>query len=138
MVERITALGHQNITSNHRTTIEITKEEELTKRGDCIIGVGADKGIKDLREEFKKKARNPKAIIEVKLNIIGMKETITGKGHPDLTFTHPTDMVIRKSDFICGRTLMIKADKSSKDLKRDIVEKLKDPKQKIDVLIHVK
>ncbi|HIP58595.1 MAG TPA: DUF371 domain-containing protein, partial [Archaeoglobus profundus] len=38
MKEVITAWGHPNITAKHRTTLEITKDEELSIRGDCIIG----------------------------------------------------------------------------------------------------
>jgi len=29
--------GHENIRSNHKKTIEITKESHLTPRGDCIV-----------------------------------------------------------------------------------------------------
>src|SRR3989304_4395215 len=138
MVERITVFGHRNVTGMHGTTLEVTKEEEISKRADCIIGVKADKGIRDLSDDFKRKARERNATIEVTIRIDGLEEKITGKGHPALTFTHETDMVIRKSEFICGRTLMINADKSAMELKRNLVEKLKQPGQKTEVLIDVK
>lgn len=38
-------MGHRNITAKHRTTLEITKDEEITRKADCIIGVRADKAI---------------------------------------------------------------------------------------------
>ena len=41
--------------------------------------------------------------------------------------SHPTDMVVRKSGYICGRTLAINADKAACDLSRALVEKLKNP-----------
>jgi hypothetical protein len=138
MIERIIAYGHENVTSRHRTTLEVTKDEEISKKGDCIIGVKADKGIADLSEEFKVTARDGSALIELTISANGVEEKITGRGHPELTFTHPTDMVARKSEFICDRTIMIKADKSSKELKRDLVERLKDPDQRIEVRIDVK
>jgi hypothetical protein len=138
MVERIYAYGHRNVTGRHRTTLEVTKDEEISKKADCIIGVGADKGLKDLGEDFKSKAKSHDATIEVILVTGDIEEKIIGKGHPDLTFTHGTDVVVRKSEFICERTLMIKADKSSMELQRRLIERLKDPKQRIEVLIDLK
>jgi hypothetical protein len=66
-----------------------------------------------------------------------LSEKITACGSPNLILTHPTDMVIRKSDYICNRTIAIKSDKASKDLPRIFVEKLKDPAQKIKITLIV-
>lgn len=137
MVETIICYGHENITSRHGTTLEITKDEEITKRADCIIGVGADKGISELSEEFKQKAGN-NSIIKVVLRAGNITETITGIGHPNLSFSHKSDIVIRKSAFICPRTLMIKADKSARELDRNLINLLKNRKQKLTVEISVK
>jgi hypothetical protein len=116
--------GHKNITATHKTTLEITKEDYLTPTGDCIVGVNIDKSMADFSEGIREKIRSSdKIIIEI---VVGdLKETIIGKGHKDLILNHPTDIVIRKSSFICPRTLMINADKSAKELTREIVEKLK-------------
>ncbi len=138
MVEQVIAYGHENVTSRHKTTLEFTKDGEISKRADCIIGVKADKGIVDLSEEFKAKARSENAIIELTISTNGVEEKITGRGHPELTFTHPTDMVARKSEYICNRTILIKADKSSNELNRDLIERLKDPEQRIEVSLTVK
>jgi hypothetical protein len=78
----------------------------------------------DFSEEFREKIRNSNKII-VEIVVGDLKETIIGKGHKDLILNHPTDIVIRKSNFICPRTLMIGADKSAKELNREIVERLK-------------
>jgi len=51
--------------------------------------------------------------------------------------SHPNDLVIRKSEFISDRTLAIKADKSSGDLSKAVVEKLKNPKQQITLTLTV-
>ncbi len=135
VVETILAYGHPNVRSRHKTTIEVTKEPHLTIRGDCIIGVGAEKGCADLSDEFKAAARDPATIISVKFTVGDLEETVTGKGHPDLTFTHPTDMVIRKSDFTCSRTLMVGSDKSSAELSRKLINLLKDKNQELVVTI---
>ncbi len=137
-METVTAWGHENVLSLHKTTIEITKEERLTKRGDCIIGVRASAGLADLSDAFKNAARDKNAKISVTFRAGGVVETVTGRGHPDLTFTHSTDMVIRKSDFLCSRTLMIHADKSSAEFDRKLISALKDKNQELTVHIEVK
>ncbi len=137
MIERITASGHRNVTSMHKTTLEVTMDAEISKRADCIIGVKADKGLKDLSEDFKNRARQKAARIQVTIKAGDAEERITGEGHPELTFSHETDMVIRKSDFICPRTLMIRADKSSNELNPKLTERLMDPNQKIEVFIEL-
>ncbi|HIP75502.1 MAG TPA: DUF371 domain-containing protein, partial [Thermococcus paralvinellae] len=44
MREIIHCYGHENIKATHKSTLEITKEDFLTPRGDCIICIKADKG----------------------------------------------------------------------------------------------
>ncbi|WP_456373303.1 DUF371 domain-containing protein [Methanocaldococcus sp.] len=126
----IRAKGHKNISATHKTTLEITKEDYLTPTGHCIIGIEANKSMLDFTDEFKEKLRNAKKII-VEIEVEGIKDTIIGEGHKDLILNHPTDIVIRKSNYICPRTLMINANKSAKDINRKIVKKLKEGKKLI-------
>jgi hypothetical protein len=119
------------VLSLHETTIEVTMEPDLTKKGDCIIGVSADTSLVDLSEDFKSAARDSNAKIKVSFIVGDLKETVIGWGHPDLSFTHKTDMVIRKSDFICDRTLMINANKSAAELDRKLINLLGDKNQKL-------
>ncbi len=130
-MERVTSFGHENVLSLHETTIEVTMEPDLTKKGDCIIGVGADMGLFDLSDDFKESARDENTKIRVTLIAGDITEMVVGSGHPDLTFTHKTDMVIRKSDFICDRTLMINTDKSSAELDRKLINRLRNKNQKL-------
>jgi hypothetical protein len=46
---------------------------------------------------------------------------------------HLTDLVIRKSNYVCNRTLMVEADKSASNLGRDLVRALRDPQARIIV-----
>ena len=135
--ETIHAHGHENVTSTNKTTLEITKEPHLTKRGDCIISVGADKGAADLSPEFKQNAKNQHARITITIQVGKIVEKINAQGNPQLTLTHPHDLVIRKSDYVCSRTLAVRADKAAKDLSRTLVEKLRDPKQKAVITLTV-
>jgi hypothetical protein len=135
--EIITAYGHSFIQATHRTTLEITKDPHLTKKGDCIIAVKADKSLIDLSPEFKKAAKKPDAKITITIEAGKESETITASGDPKLLFNHPTDTVVRKSNYICSRTLAIKADKAANDLSGKLVEILKNPNQKIKVTLTV-
>ncbi|AXI25240.1 hypothetical protein CFE53_03410 [Methanofervidicoccus sp. A16] len=121
----ITARGHTNVKCTHKTTLEITKENYLTSTGDCIIGISADKSMLDFPEDFKERLRNADRIV-VEILVDELREVIVGKGHKDLILNHPTDIVIRKSTYICPRTLMISANKSAKDIDREIVRRLRE------------
>ena len=133
----IFARGHENIQATHKTTFEVTKEAALTKRGDCIIAVEATKGASDLPLEFKKAARKKGAQIIMTIEAGKLIELVRSRGSPRLLFTHPTDLVVRKSGYVCGRTLAIRADKVANDLSRKLVEKIKDPSQTIRITLAV-
>ena len=122
--ETIRATGHFNVTARHKTTFEITKESLLTPQGDCIIAVSADRGLKDFSEDFRNALKKADSVLEIRMECCGIEEKIIARGHPDLSYTNHEEMVVRKSSFICGRTLAINADKASCDLGRDFVKKL--------------
>ena len=123
-------LGHENIRSNHQKTIEITKESHLTSQGDCIVGINATSSCADLPQELKDKLKITGAKITFSIRVGKHEFVLEGKGHPDLILTHSEDIVIRKSDFICPRTLAIKCDKASDLLPREMVSLLQNPKTK--------
>jgi len=135
VVEKIRAYGHENVRSTHETTFEITKEKSLTERGDCIIAVRATKGAKDLDPKFREAAKRKAAQITITVEAGGGKEVVKARGTPRLLLTHPTDLVVRKSDYVCGRTVAIEADKAASDFSRDLVEKLKNPSQKVTITL---
>jgi len=121
----ILARGHPNVRALHKTTFEVTKEAHLTPRGDCIIAVAADKGLCELSEAFKKKLRDDDAVLEIVIECNGFQERVTARGSSHLILDHPTDMVVRKSDFIDGRTLAVRASASAEEFGRRLVEELK-------------
>jgi len=133
--ERIVAFGHENIQAIHPSTLMFTKEKHLSKTGDCVVGVASDKAVADLSQTFKDTLRKPNAKLTIIIEVGGLTEQINASGSPKLILTHPTDMVIRKSDYICNRTLAIQADKSANDLPRELLEKLKNPQQKINITL---
>jgi len=134
-LERLTAWGHPNVVANHRTTLEFTKEKHLMPRGDCVIAVNADRGLSELSTEFKRSLRKKDSVIEVILQVGHMREVLNGRGSQDLILSHPTDFVVRKSGYICPRTLMIMADKAACDLSRSFVKMLQRPEAKCEITI---
>ena len=121
---KIKAKGHENVQSLHKSTFEITKDKDLSLSGDCIIGLDIDKSMEDFPEEFKEKLANDDTKVIVELKTPNASDTIEGYGHHDLTLSHPTDIVCRKSTFVCSRTLMIKSNKAAIDLNRDLIKDL--------------
>ncbi len=123
---KIRAYGHPNVRATHRTTFEITKEPHLTPRGDCIVGVNAEIGISEIPQEIKGYLSLQKPVtLLLELPEYGMKESVRAVGAKS-SFDHPTDIVVRKSSYVCSRTLAVKADKAAIDLNREFVELLKD------------
>ena len=121
---KIMAKGHENVLSLHKSTFEITKDKDLSLSGDCIIGLDIDKSMDDFPDEFKEKLANDDTKVIVELKTPNASDTIEGYGHHDLTLSHPTDIVCRKSTFVCSRTLMIKSNKAAIDLNRDLIKDL--------------
>ena len=121
--------GHENVTSQHKSTFEITADKNLTPKGDCIIGVNSKTTLNDIPAEIKKDIQTDDKKIELILETENSKDTIIGYGSSKLTLNHPTDMVCRKSNYTCSRTLMINSDKAAKDLEKDLINDLKESKK---------
>ena len=129
------AYGHAAIRSTHPTTLEITREEHLTRRGDCIIAVNASKGLADLPSDISKTLSTSDGMARMTLLVGSHRFTVEGAGAMGLSHSHPTNLVVRKSGFVSDRTLMVKADKAAVDIPRDMVQLLRDPAQRITIEI---
>ncbi len=123
--ETIVAQGHPHISATHKTTFQVTKDKNISKRADCVIGVNADKAMYDLNERVKTALQNDHALVRVILCVGELQELVTGWGSSKLTCANTQDIVARKSDFTSDRTLMIKSDKAAFDLNRRLIERLK-------------
>ena len=130
--------GHTNILSLHKKTVEITKDPHLTVNGDCIIGVNANLACIDLPEKFKKKVQNSNSEIIFTIKVGSHSFTIHGKGSEKLALKHKNDIVLRKSAFVCSRTLAINCDMASDDIPREIVKELQDQNSTGIIIIEVR
>lgn len=127
----IIAHGHANVLATHPTTLEFTRDAYLSRKGNCIIAVSADKTMSDLDPVWKKNLRQEGGRISILIEAGETAETVHARGSSRLILSHPTDFVIRKGNYICSRTLAIHADKAAADLSRTLVKKLKDPRQEV-------
>jgi len=107
----------------------------LSTRGDCIIVVEAEMGLRDMPDEAKRLAREEDTRITFRLTVDDMVFEARGHGHPGLEYTDPVDMVVRRSSYMCGRTLMIGSDKTSLDIPEALVEVLKNPETVVQIEI---
>ncbi|KUH33495.1 hypothetical protein APY94_05905 [Thermococcus celericrescens] len=126
MREIIRCRGHENVRATHKSTLEFTKENYLTPRGDCILCIEADRGINDLSEDFKRALRAGKKLL-IRIRVGDLTDEVLAEGSPELILEHEYSMVIRKSTYVDARTLAIRANKAARDIDRRIVELLKNP-----------
>jgi uncharacterized protein len=125
--ERITFSGHRNIRCLHNKTIEITKAISLSTKGDCIAGVSANKACSDIDKDIKAKLceAGRKVILEIAVDDMTFEMQALTDQRLELSDKH--DIVIRKSNFVCPRTLCVLCDKASSDIPRELVSKLQNP-----------
>ena len=123
-----TATGNENIRAVHKTTLEFTKSKDLTPQGDCVLAVNADFDGEKLKQLIQ--ASN-KIKISIKAGFIS--ETVEALANKE--FNNTDEIVVRMGEFVSVRTAGIRATKAAVHVRRDLVEKLRDPKQKVIVRI---
>lgn len=125
-IDVVSFRGHPNIRATHETTFEITKETYLTPKGDCIIGVSADKGLADLSRELKQVVKSEASLVLLLLvDELGEHDLVLGRGDPQLELSDEKRIIVRKSTYVSRDTLAVSSSKSAADLKRSLIENLK-------------
>ncbi|MFX1455747.1 MAG: DUF371 domain-containing protein [Promethearchaeota archaeon] len=136
IIEEIYARGHENVSCTHNSTIEITKVTTLTTQGNCVLAVGSSKACYDINPKLKKRIKKGNRF-KIILKVEETQDFFYGFGNKKLKLLDKRDMVFRKSNFICDRTILINCSKSSKDLSRDLIERLTDPEKKLILTIEI-
>jgi hypothetical protein len=124
MEERLRAVGHEHVTATHASTFEVTADDFLTPAGDCILAIEADRTPADFASDFVEACRDPTATIEATVHVDGETATVSGRGHPALTFASERGAVGRTSDHVDDRTVLVGADAAAADLPRPLVKSL--------------
>lgn len=130
MEEEITFQGHINVLSLHSRTIEITKDPNLTKKGDCILGVSANKACNDLNPSLKDRLKKSSTFVKISIVVDTFVFELSGYGSNTLQVSHGHDIVLRKSNYVDSRTLAVSCDKSAFDIPRNLVSLLTNPETK--------
>ncbi len=130
MKHSFSARGHPNVLATHKATLEVTKDSELTTRGDCIIAVAADFSLERIQEIIRS-CKNGK--IKLTIEAAGIKEEIIAVANNGFCSGH--EIVFRKGSFVSERTLGINAGKAASDLSRELVGRLKSPETTVSVTI---
>lgn len=126
MEEVVRAHGHEHVRAEHASTWELTSDDWLTPAGDCILGVAADRTPANFGPAFTEACRDHEATITATLRVGTHEVTVTGRGHPDLTFADDRSLVVRTSTYVDDRTVMVGADAAAGDLDRSLVATLAD------------
>ncbi|MEM1684399.1 MAG: DUF371 domain-containing protein [Nanopusillaceae archaeon] len=124
MIFIVTARGHKLISAKHKSTLEITKENYLTEKGDCIIGISSNFSASEFPDWLKEYLKNENKII-IEIECENLKDKIIAVGSRYLTFKDNKSFVIRKSNYIDDRTVAIKSNKAARDIDRRIIDLLK-------------
>ncbi|HEU0046459.1 MAG TPA: DUF371 domain-containing protein [Nitrososphaera sp.] len=128
--DEVTFYGHPNVRSLHSKTVEITRDDRLTLRGDCIIGVRASKACADLDQNLRRRLRSNDSVVRIEIMVGDESFLINGKGDERFTLQNPHDIVIRKTGFVCPRTMSVRCDRASSDLPRKMVRMLQDTEER--------
>lgn len=120
--ERINAQGHRHVQATHGSTLEVTTDDYLTPAGDCIVGIEADRAPNAFDPAFVAACQDVAARIELRLATTGQTVSVTGRGDPALTFENDRSLVVRTSDYVDDRTVMLEADTAAADLPRSLAD----------------
>lgn len=126
----ITFRGHENVRCLHRNALEVTADAGLTARGDCIAGVGASCGCAGLPAALKRELRDPGREAAFELEVGGLSFAFQGAGDPGLELSHPRDVVLRRTGFVCPRTAGVRCGAGSDSVPREMVKMLRDPSRR--------
>jgi len=127
-VERIHARGHEHVSGEHASTVELTSDDWLTPAGDCIVGIEADTTPAEFDETFVDACQSAEATITTEFTVEAddgtLTDTITARGDPELTFEGDRSLVGRTSDYVDDRTVFVGADGAAADLDRELIDAL--------------
>jgi hypothetical protein len=124
--EIVHASGHENVTAQHASTLELTTDDYLTPAGDCILGIEADRAPAEFDDSFVAACQESNATILVRLQAGGYTDSIRGRGHPELTFASGRSLVCRTSEYVDNRTVAVGMDAAAGDINRALVGALAD------------
>jgi hypothetical protein len=110
----------------HKRTIEITRDNQISKRADCIIGVSSSKACTDLSRDAKDWIFSG-GWLRFEIKTLFHTFAFEGKGSPKLELADEREIVLRVSDYISPRTAAINCTQSAYDIPRSMINELQNP-----------
>lgn len=135
--EEIIAHGHPDIKATDNRGFIIMKAENPEKYRNAIIAVKANKSAKDLDKKFRNSLKSGRKL-EITIQAGGEEDTIMAFCSPALIVSSPDEISVRTDDKIDGKTVGILANKSAEELNQDLVEKLRDSKTEVKIILEIK
>ncbi|ELZ91679.1 hypothetical protein C440_15234 [Haloferax mucosum ATCC BAA-1512] len=128
MREVIRARGHEHVSAEHASTFEVTSDDWLTPAGDCILAIEADRTPADFDPAFVEACQSHDATIIISVRVetdeTTHEQTVSGRGHPDLSFEGDRSIVFRTSDYVDDRTGAVGTQHAAAGFDRDLVSAL--------------
>ncbi|AHF99870.1 hypothetical protein HALLA_14810 [Halostagnicola larsenii XH-48] len=122
--EIIHARGHENVSAEHASTFEVSTDDFLTPAGDCILAIEADRAPADFDPEFVAACQQRDATITVTLEADGHRDSVRGRGDPELEFSSERSAVGRTSEYVDERTIALESEHAAEGFDRDLVDSL--------------
>ncbi|MDK2464498.1 MAG: DUF371 domain-containing protein [Candidatus Korarchaeota archaeon] len=124
----VRARGHPNVRARHRTTMEVTRDDYLTERGDCILAIEADAACSDVSGWLREHLRSGGWVL-IELEVEGEEDraafSFRARGDPRLTLASDRSIVIRRSSYVDDRTMAVLAEAAAADVPRGMVRALR-------------
>ena len=121
------ASGHPDIRATHRKTLELTRDDGITARATCVVGVGAR-----LDEEPLARLQGRVALT---LSVGEHSETVRGRLNP--AFRPGDPLVVRRAPAVTRDALIVDADRAAADLPRPFVALLADAGARITLTVEL-
>ena len=114
------------MTGRHPNTVEITRDDDISARADCIVGVSASKACAQLNPQLKAHIQSG-GCLKFVLRVNSQRYEFLGRGSGRLLLSDPVELVLRRSFFASPRTAAVGCDSSAANVPRSIISELKNP-----------
>jgi hypothetical protein len=83
-----------------------------------------------LDQLLKHKLRSNSSVVKIEIIVGDESFLISGRGDERLSMLNAHDIVVRKTNFVCPRTMSVLCNKASSDMPRKLVKMLQDQETK--------
>lgn len=119
---RLVGHGHAAIRATHHKTLELSRDQEITERATCVIGVGVSDDVAPMAGD-------------VRITIRAGDDAFAFEARANPNWDPTGTAVIRRSPFRLADTLATHAAAAASDLPRALVEAMRDEKADVELVV---